>query len=231
MIVSIERKLAGVIQSSNKGKVHVIAKDHCKKMNALIGSGLQSDIVYIVSLLRKHVHELWERYDAIPNLDRVAMDITQVLLCFMGYGVQDEINDGTSGILRKSGGNGNNDDSISIGRPLACNLLCLEADSDGTCDMKLVDPGGIISESLVGRAIGRGSDKANTLLREKWRDDLTIDDLEEISLNIIRETVLEENLLSDNEKEQACVVCEVVNGEGLTVKRLPFLPVKADKRQ
>lgn len=75
--------------------------------------------------------------------------------------------------------------------------------------MKLVDPGGVISESLVGRAIGRGCDKATSLIREKWREDLCREDLEEISIQI---------LLRDR------IVCEVLNKEGLSaVKRMPFI--------
>ena len=226
IVVSIERKLTGVIIPPNKGKVHIIAQEHGKKVNALVGSGLQSDITYIVSLLRKHASEIWERYDSIPSLDRVAMDATQVMLCFMGYAVQDEINDGTRGVLSDTSGNGDKSDTISIGRPLACNILCLEVGSSMRImnDMKLVDPSGTISESLVGRAIGRGSNKANEFLRQQWRDDLTTKEIEDVCINVARETVREEAFLSNDEIEHACIVCEVLNEKGLTMRRLPFLP-------
>ncbi len=223
LVLSLERKLPGVIIPPNKGKVHIIAQERGTKVNAVIGSGMNSDITYIVSLLRKYVSGLWERYDSIPSLDRVAMSATQVMLCFMGYDVQDEINDGIRSILS---GNGSRDDTISIARPLACNLLCVEVGNGGICDMKLVDPGGVISESILGRAIGRGCDKTNSLLREKWRCDLCTKDLEEICIEILRKTVKEEGLLSDSDSEKASIVCEVLGKEGLSVKKLPFLRVR-----
>ena len=71
--------------------MNIIAQEKGEVINAVIGSGLQSDVTFVVSLLRKHVSECWERYDSIPSLDRVTMDATEVMLCFMGYDVKEEI--------------------------------------------------------------------------------------------------------------------------------------------
>ena len=227
-VVSLQKKIPGVITSLKRGRVNIIAQERGENINAVIGSGLQSDITFVVSLLRKHVSECWERYDSIPSLDRVTMDATEVMLCFMGYEVNEEIRDGTRGILNDSS-NGE-DETISIGRPLACNLLFLEVGKNSKLDMKLVDPGGIISESLIGRAIGQGYERANTLLRNRWRVDHTAKDLEELCPDIIRETVMEEGLLSDREMEHAFIVCEELTKEGLTIRRIPFLAQKVEDK-
>mmetsp|Transcript_13707 Transcript_13707/g.15406 ORF Transcript_13707/g.15406 Transcript_13707/m.15406 type:complete len:329 (-) Transcript_13707:682-1668(-) len=249
VVVSLQRNLPGVFICPKKGKVQIIAsveeelaeqkqqevydndsysnskRKTIKKISAVVGSGLQSDITYIISLLRKHSSEIWERYDAIPNINRVAFDASQVLLCFMGYDVQSEIRDGTRGIL--SNDDGDKDETISIGRPLACNLLIMEVGGRGKIlDMKLVEPSGIVSESLVGQAVGRGSKKANELLRKLLRDDVDIEELKDICVRIVREVAIEENLLSENEKDSASIICEVLCPEGLVFNRLPFLSSK-----
>ena len=90
-VVSLQKKIPGVISSPKRGRVNIIAQEKGEVINAVIGSGLQSDVTFVVSLLRKHVSECWERYDSIPSLDRVTMDATEVMLCFMGYDVKEEI--------------------------------------------------------------------------------------------------------------------------------------------
>ena len=256
VVTSLERKLPGVIiqddnigssgSSSSSSKIHVLAKEKSQKIQAIIGSGLQSDITFITSLLRKHISLCWERYDSIPSLEKITLDTTEIMTCFMGYDVNDEIRDGTRSILYNYNRNGSDDDeeeeTISIGRPLACNLLLVEVtNGDGIgkqneeqegelqcrdyCDMKLVDPGGIVSQSLVGQAIGRGSKQANELLRQHWNDQLSIDELEEKCVQIIRRIVEDEGLFltaDGRELDDATIVCERLNTEGVKVKRLPF---------
>lgn len=255
VIMSLERKLPGVKIDSQRGKVHIIStqeeerepeegvqqqlqqdRNYSKRINAIIGSGLQSDVTYITSLLRKHsIQQVWDRYDSMPDLNRLSCDVGNIMTCFMGYNVNEEIQDGTRGILFDYD---NQDDRssnglISIGRPLACNILCLGISHNGQqCDMKLVDPGGIVSDHLMAQAIGQGSRKANELLQSKWKcgddddnNNLLLPSLEEVKdlcKDILYQTVQEENLLSEKEMENAVIICEELNKFGLRVERIPF---------
>ena len=243
-VVSIERKLPGVVVEDSssassslslqggQGKIQMICQeghDHGQSSSvhlAVIGSGLQSDITYIVSLLRKHASECWARYDSIPSLDRITMDASQVMLCFMGYDIHDEIQDGTRGVLANdSGSSGEDDENISIARPLACNLLVLQVqnnNNNNSADIKSVCPGGIISESLLGRAIGRCSDLANDILRKKWRSDLPTAEIEKICLETMRQIIQEKEMLNEKEQDTANIVVETMTKRGVFVKRIPF---------
>ncbi len=75
-------------------------------------------------------------------------------------------------------------------RPFGVGLLIGGVDLRGPA-LYYVDPGGGVL-SVKGKAIGEGDTEAISLLKEKYREDLTIEELEHTAKEIIRKIVKEE---------------------------------------
>ena len=52
------------------------------------------------------------------------------------------------------------------------------------------------------------------------------EEVKKMCIDILRQTISEENILNENEMNDACIVVEELNRNGLTVKRIPFVAMK-----
>ena len=89
VVVFVEEKRPGVLEDDKPKKTKLIHPSV-----AIVGSGLKSDMAFITHLLRQQSTRLWERYDTFPGSYRIALSVSQILLAFMGYNNDDEIEDG-----------------------------------------------------------------------------------------------------------------------------------------
>ena len=217
--ITLEKKRPGAVP---RNKCNIIGEsEECKL--ATIGSGLSGDAAFLNRLLRRDVMHTWERYDAIPDCSRVAHTASRIMLAFMGY--EDDVRDGSMDVLMDDNG-----DRLSIGRPLAVNLIIARLDMDGFVEIRLVEPSGVVSDEILGRVLGRGCQKGTELLRQRWRDDMDVEKTEEVCIGIMIEITLSEYLVGDHGGEDDyCIVVEVLDCKnGLTIKRIPF--AKEQKR-
>lgn len=159
-------------------------------MLATISSGVASDASFVNKLLRKDVMNVWERYDAIPDCRRVAHTASRIMLSFMGY--EDEIHDGSPDILVDRG------ERLNIGRPLGIFMIVARVNSDKPVEMRLVEPSGVISDAIAGRVLGKGSGKGNELLKQRWRNNLDHEQIEDLCSSIIKEITMAEYLVGDH---------------------------------
>lgn len=211
--VTLEKKQPGI---APRNKCNIIGQsEECKL--ATIGSGLAGDAAFLNKLLRKDVMHTWERYDCIPDCARVAHTASRIFLAFMGY--DDEIHDGSVDVLMD--GNG---DRMSIGRPLAVNLMVARLKKDESVELMAVEPSGVVSGEIIGRALGRGCQKGTELLEQRWRNNMNTKELEELCISILREITLSEYLVGDHggEGDYNIVVETLDCKNGLSVERLPF---------
>eukprot|EP00568_Trieres_chinensis_P004066 CAMPEP_0183294378 /NCGR_PEP_ID=MMETSP0160_2-20130417/2750_1 /TAXON_ID=2839 ORGANISM="Odontella Sinensis, Strain Grunow 1884" /NCGR_SAMPLE_ID=MMETSP0160_2 /ASSEMBLY_ACC=CAM_ASM_000250 /LENGTH=318 /DNA_ID=CAMNT_0025455697 /DNA_START=14 /DNA_END=970 /DNA_ORIENTATION=+ len=228
----LKNEAVGVVQSHGHS-LHVIAAsdeatyDEIKgnsfgsAITALVCSGVKSDSNLLISLLRSHARRVWDRYDIIPSVDRVADSTSEIFLTFMGYDRSKEIMDGVGPSVEESNG----DDEFSMSRPFGVQALIVGVGQGGPrqthATLKSVDPSGV-TLSWFARAMGKGSDTANKLLREKWRHNMEKEDLVVLCVEIVRE-VLQKELGEDfkSAHEGSEIVCETLNQHGIQVQQIP----------
>lgn len=188
-IAYLERKQMGILP---KQRCNIIGQSHStdNTMLATISSGVASDASFVNKLLRKDVMNVWERYDAIPDCRRVAHTASRIMLSFMGY--EDEIHDGSPDILVDRG------ERLNIGRPLGIFMIVARVNSDKPVEMRLVEPSGVISDAIAGRVLGKGSGKGNELLKQRWRNNLDHEQIEDLCSSIIKEITMAEYLVGDH---------------------------------
>jgi 20S proteasome alpha/beta subunit len=157
--------------------------------------------------MRDYSVRLWERYDLeILGTRRISQAISQALLEFMGYNRNQEYHDGVSL------GSGKDDDAWA--RPLGIQTLLISPQS-----VTLVEPSGIAQSELSYVAVGKESAAIQRVLREKYRPDFSTKEMQEILVEIIRETV--------EGQASAELVVEVVSKDGVEVSSVPLRPSKA----
>jgi len=221
IVVSRERKTPGVIQTDGGGKVQMLASDEGQRLlyAAMIGSGLKSDLTFVSKLLRRHASMYWERYDSIPNCNRIALSASQVVQSFNGYDFESEVNDGLN--IKTAFEYEYGQEYFSFGRPLAINLLIVDVGENGA-GMKAVNPSGVVSEQLVACALGKESEKANNLLQQRWQPNLSVAEVEKICVGIIRDIALDENSKENKESDEneEILTCEILSSDGLITKKL-----------
>ena len=236
VVVSLEKQRPGVKIYDDKSsrndfplaqttKLQLIGQEHGQASIAILGSGLKSDLTFITNLLRRHATRLWERYDILPDSNRIALSASQILLAFMGYNAEDEIQDGVEHILiDESDGN-----IMTVGRPLTTSVVVCEVGLNGS-DMKALDPSGVILESTYAWALGRGSEKSRELLKQKWKPRLSVRAVQDLCMDIIHQVSLEEELVVPSKnceedghlQDESYFGCEVLSRRGLSYSRIPF---------
>lgn len=237
VVVSLEKRRPGVKVYGDKGavindvplgratKLQLIGREHGQTSIAILGSGLKADLTFIANLLRRHATRLWERYDILPDSNRIALAASQIMLAFMGYSVDDEIQDGVDHILTDE----SDGKMMTVGRPLTTSLVVCEVGHHGA-DIKALDPSGLTLESTYAWALGRGSEKSRELLKKKLKPGLTVKAVQDLCMDIIHEVSLEENLVASSDnceddghlKEESSFGCEVLSRQGLSYSRIPF---------
>lgn len=188
-IAYLERKQMGILP---KQRCNIIGQSHStdNTMVATISSGVASDASFVNKLLRKDIMNVWERYDAIPDCARVAHTASRIMLSFMGY--EDEIHDGSPNVLVDRG------ERLNIGRPLGIFMVVVRVHSDKPVEMRLVEPSGVISDAIAGRVLGKGSVKGNELLKQRWRNNLDHEQIQDLCSSIIKEITMAEYLVGDH---------------------------------
>lgn len=129
--VSLEKRHAG---SLPRNKCSIIGQSE-NNILAALSSGLGGDAIFLTKLLRRDVMNTWERYDCMADCSRICHTASRIFLGFMGR--NDEIHDGSVDVLID--GNG---DRLSIGRPLAVNLMVSKLNEGGDIEMMSVEPSG-----------------------------------------------------------------------------------------
>ncbi len=211
--VTLEKRQPGIVPNN---KCNIIGQSEDCKL-ATISSGLAGDAAFINKLLRTDVMHTWERYDCIPDCARVAHTASRIFLAFMGY--DDEIRDGTVDVLMD--GNG---ERISIGRPLAVNLVIAKLMKDEFVELLVVEPSGVVSSEIIGKVLGRGCQKGTELLERRWKSDMQSKEVKETCVAIVKEITLSEHLVGDHGAEEDYnILVETLDCQnGLSVERLPF---------
>jgi 20S proteasome alpha/beta subunit len=157
--------------------------------------------------MRDYSVRLWERYD-LETLDtrRISQAISQALLEFMGYNRKTEYHDGVS--LRSD------DNEDAWARPLGIQTLLISFQS-----LTLVEPSGVAQSDLEFVAIGKESAAIQRVLREKYRPDLTTNEIQQLVLAIIQQTM--------EGQAFAELVVEIVSKDGVKVSSVPLRPSEA----
>jgi 20S proteasome alpha/beta subunit len=216
LIVAARSSSEVVVVSVYTPKLGQITTNSCVLQRLLLGdtsvflacTGVKADATWLLRTMRDYSVRLWERYDLeILGTRRISQAISQALLEFMGYNRNQEYHDGVS--LSKSG---KNDDAWA--RPLGIQTLLISPQS-----LTLVEPSGIAQSELSYVAVGKESAAIQRILREKYRPDLSTKEMQEILMEIIRETVEGQAL--------AELVVEVVSKDGVEVSSVPLRPSKA----
>ena len=201
-----------------KQRCNIIGQSHAidNTMLATISSGFASDASFVNKLLRKDVMNVWERYDAIPDCKRVAHTASRIMLSFMGY--EDEVDDGSPSVLVDRG------ERLNIGRPLGVFMIVARVHSDRPVEMRLVEPSGVISDAIAGRVLGKGSGKGNELLKQRWRNNLDHEEIQDLCSSIIKKITMAEYLVGDHGGEDDYnVVIERLDAKlGFTRTTCPF---------
>jgi len=111
-----------------------------------------------------------------------------------------------------------------MSRPFGTALLVAGIEN-GKCFLFHTDPSGTYTQCRA-RAIGGGSDGAETLLRDSYRDGMTLEEAENLALSTLRQVIQEK--LNENNVEVACARLstgkfEIYSGEQrqAIVERLP----------
>lgn len=218
LIATLEKRQFGAIPRP-KCKIIGSSQDY---ILATMGSGLAGDAAFIDRLLRRDAINTWERYDNFPSCQRLAATASRIMLAFMGY--DDEIQDGTIDILMDDNGK----DRLSVGRPLAVNLIVARIDFQArSSELILVEPSGI-SSKISGKALGRGCKRGGELLRQRWNDGMEVHEAQKVCIGILRDVAKLEQLVKDDDateeqsKHEFSIILEVLDCKGLHVKRFPF---------
>ena len=217
---------------------------------ALVGSGFKADIPFLTNLVRRYICNFWERYNLFPHGYHVAYIISQVMLRFMGYddlsnrnrfmGQRDYSMDRSlftsiPHVLKDErqgrGDDGDDESWITIGRPLGLKVFVLEVRlgnqspplSHSHAHIRIVEPSGIISPPLLAHALGQGNKRVNLLLHQRYKQGMSIQQVQDTCIDIIKEVLLNEN--SDTEStlfKDYTLVCEVLKKDGMDdIRRIP----------
>jgi 20S proteasome alpha/beta subunit len=122
----------------------------------------------------------------------------------MGYDRSQEYHDGVT-----VGGADTKNDSWA--RPLGIQTLIVSPHS-----LILVEPSGIAQPDMEYVAVGKESAAIQRVLQERYRSDASAEEIQELVINIIRETV--------EGQASAELVVEVVSKDGVEVSSVPLRP-------
>jgi 20S proteasome subunit alpha 5 len=89
-------------------------------------------------------------------------------------------------------------------RPFGVSLLCAGVDENGPC-LYHTDPAGTMTKYLA-KAIGAGSEGAQTALQDQYHKSLTLDEAKKIGLEILKQVM--EDSLNEKNVEMAVVTTE-----------------------
>jgi 20S proteasome alpha/beta subunit len=206
VVVSIYTPKLGQLTTSSSSSSSVLQRLLLGDTSLYLAcTGVKADATWLVQTMRRYSIRLWERYD-VANLTptRISQAISQALLGFMGYDRSQEYHDGVT-----VGGADTKNDSWA--RPLGIQTLIVSPHS-----LILVEPSGIAQPYMEYVAVGKESAAIQRVLQERYRSDASAEEIQELVINIIRETV--------EGQASAELVVEVVSKDGVEVSSVPLRP-------
>lgn len=206
VVVSIYTPKLGQLTTSSSSSPSVLQRLLLGDTSLYLAcTGVKADATWLVQTMRRYSIRLWERYD-VANLTptRISQAISQALLGFMGYDRSQEYHDGVT-----VGGADTKNDSWA--RPLGIQTLIVSPHS-----LILVEPSGIAQPDMEYVAVGKESAAIQRVLQERYRSDASAEEIQELVINIIRETV--------EGQASAELVVEVVSKDGVEVSSVPLRP-------
>lgn len=208
---------------------------------ALAASGFRPDLDLLLTLLRSRSVDVWDRYDVPPGPGDMAESISQAFLTFLGYDRDREAGDGVGPVGSRSS---RDEEGFSMSRPFGLDVLVFGvgwnasggsnhgSDVNGASIIS-VGPSGMARGPFVARAAGRGSERANELLREQWRVGLDVTKVRQMCIDIIKEVSKEEMGIATDDVDVRTsnaegweIVCEMLSSkDGLISIREPLVHV------
>jgi 20S proteasome subunit alpha 5 len=175
ILLTERRATSKLLKTDSIEKLYTIDKNI-----ACAVSGLIADSKFIVEHARNESQTHWFNYNESISLYSLIGSICELSLRF---------------------GEDGNEDSVIMSRPFGVALLVAGIDHSGF-GLYYADPSGTYSNYLA-KAIGSGSDVAQTSLDEKWHPELTLNEGLVMSLGIMK-NIMEEKMSPDT--VQICLV-------------------------
>lgn len=204
---------------------------------ALISTGLQSDVSFLLNKLQSHLMKHWFRYDKLPNGESLLRMIREILLDFLGYEWSEEVGSSSlSGGIGSAAPSSNDaeEENTRAGRPLGVAVVLMElepSNSDISPLLTVIKANGS-SEKYVAHAMGIGSELGNKRLAQKWNADMTVVEAKKVMRGILKEIAIEKGWLNGNDatKEgsngddsdeflsEITIICETITTDGIDVE-------------
>ena len=200
VVFAVEKRLSSPLLVANSVEKVYAIDDHI----GVVMAGLAADGRTMVDHMRVAAQDHRFSFDEPIGVRAVTQSVCDLALAF-GEG------------RRKKGGN-------QMSRPFGTALLVAGIEN-GKCHLFHTDPSGTYTECRA-RAIGGGSEGAEALLRDTYKDNLTLEEAEDLALATLRQVIQEK--LNENNVEVACANVatgrfEIYNAEKrqAIVSRLP----------
>lgn len=175
ILITERRSTTKLLKAESIEKLYTIDKNI-----ACAVSGLVADSKFIVEHARSESQAHWFNYNESISLYSLIGSICELSLKF---------------------GEDGNEDSIIMSRPFGVALLVAGIDLNGF-GLYFADPSGTYS-NYSAKAIGSGSDVAQTSLDDQWHSELSLNDGLKMCLGIMK-NIMEEKLSPDT--IQICVI-------------------------
>ena len=176
VIFAVEKRLSSpLLIASSVEKVYSV-DDHV----GVVMAGLAADGRTMVDHMRVEAQNHRFSYDEPISVRSVTQSVCDLALAF-GEG-------------RRKKGDG------QMSRPFGTALLVAGVEN-GKCYLFHTDPSGTYTECRA-RAIGGGSEGAEALLRDSYKDGMTLEEAENLALSTLRQVIQEK--LNENNVEVAC---------------------------
>jgi len=264
VVVSHVRQNPALTSSyENYARVKIVAKEYIDDnfkptsiksplLVIAIGSGLKSDFMFIVKLLRQWAVRMWERYDIYPSCLAFCDATRRIMIGFLGYNLLPKCGNenrnlitGVPDVLTDS-----NENSIKLGRPMGVKVAIAAFLIKNTrsknvqninkhntyIEVRTINPAGVVSDRLLlAVAMGKNHDKANVLLEKRYQYGIDIEKMKIMLVSVMREVLLETNVFADNEYNDSrydtfrddFIVCEVVTKRGIVNwEKIPLIPIR-----
>jgi 20S proteasome alpha/beta subunit len=169
MVVALRTSKPGIVST----KSIIIELSCLSPRMGLACTGIKADVRWLVSKLREKGKSVWETYDLNGLSRKRTQDaIKHALLVFLGYSRDKELHDGL--VV---------DSEENWARPLGVLSMMLSHEGPIT----VIDPSGA-AQHFMARAIGQSSKALNEKLEERYKENLTPDEIKTILIDIMKET-------------------------------------------
>jgi len=209
IVLSIRTPRPGIIVSgTNHGVLQQVFSDTDLWM---VCTGVKPDANWLLQQMRDYSKRIWERYDVLPTQTRFVDALSEALLNFMGYDRDAEWHDGAGQVIMDK-------DDRSWARPLGVSTFVVSPFSKVT----LVEASGV-QHAIRAYAIGRDSDLVNQQLKEKYKSDMSTEEIKDLLIDVVRSALLKEvNDAAYAPHKKVEIVVEIVSDKGVQVDTIPL---------